>query len=111
MNNVYGSKLQLVPVNEMVDCLRVKQTDNDLELGAWVRVKRGKYGGDLGKVYRFLRKVVELAESDDTVIVKFVLIIRQKTDPKDATPGGKRKKGTAGIRDPQKFFNPSDIMK
>jgi transcription elongation factor SPT5 len=50
MNNIYGSKLHLVPVGEMVDCLRVKAKVSDLKVNMWVRVKRGKYGGDLGQV-------------------------------------------------------------
>jgi transcription elongation factor SPT5 len=50
MNNIYGSKLLLVPVSEMVDCLRVKAKEVELKLMMWVRIKRGKYAGDLGQV-------------------------------------------------------------
>lgn len=61
MNNVYLSKLQLVPVSEMVDCLNVKKKDIDLKTGAWVRIKKGrKYEGDLAQVRKKLDKKLGL---------------------------------------------------
>ena len=50
MTGIYGSKLSLVPVKEMVDVLSVKKKDVPINLGSWVRIKRGKYSGDLGQV-------------------------------------------------------------
>ncbi|KAI9223441.1 hypothetical protein BC828DRAFT_375892 [Blastocladiella britannica] len=49
---VYTTKMVLVPVGEMPDVLRIrgqKQTD-DLATKTWVRIKRGKYAGDLARI-------------------------------------------------------------
>jgi transcription elongation factor SPT5 len=99
MNNVYATKLQLVPVNEMVDCLRVRQKETNVKLGMWVRVKRGKYGGDLAQV-------LDVADSGETVTVK---LIPRLDFSKDTS--GKRKKNSSDIRHPQKLFNPNDVQK
>lgn len=100
MNNVYGSKLHLVPVGEMVDCLRIKAKELDVTLQMWVRVKRGIYGGDLGQV-------VDIQESGETATIK--LIPRLDYSVRDSSlNGGKRKKGTE-IRAPQKLFNANDV--
>ncbi|KAI8894347.1 hypothetical protein BC833DRAFT_605194 [Globomyces pollinis-pini] len=98
MNNMYGSRLQLVPVNEMVDCLRTKPKELDIKLGMWIRIKRGKYEGDLAKV-------LDISESGDNVTVK---LIPRLDYSRDAT---KRKKGANDIRHPQKLFNPHDVNK
>ncbi|KAI9807931.1 MAG: transcription elongation factor spt5 [Sarcosagium campestre] len=50
ISNIYPrTKMVLVPIREMPDLLRVKKT-KEIEPGAYVRVKRGKYQGDLGLV-------------------------------------------------------------
>lgn len=43
------SKMVLVPVKEMPDLLRVTKTE-ELMPGGWVRIKRGKYQGDLAQL-------------------------------------------------------------
>jgi transcription elongation factor SPT5 len=95
MNNVYATKLQLVPVNEMVDCLRPRKAKLDIKLGMWVRVKRGNYGGDLGQI-------VEIPESGESVVVKLIPRLDYSKDT-----SSKRKKGS--IRPPQKLFSTNDI--
>ena len=97
MNNIYATKLQLIPVNEMVDCLRVKQRESGVKIGQWIRVKRGKYGLDLAQV-------LDLAESGDSVTVKLIPRLDYSRDAQ-----GKRKKGGSDIRHPQKLFNASDV--
>jgi hypothetical protein len=52
VNNVYGSKIVLVPLEEMVDVLNVTKKTVSLKPGAWVRVSRGKFKGDLAQVRR-----------------------------------------------------------
>ncbi|KAH9252560.1 transcription elongation factor spt5 [Batrachochytrium salamandrivorans] len=48
VQNLYVSKLALVPVNEMVDCLTIKGKILDIKANAWVRIKRdGKKGNDV----------------------------------------------------------------
>lgn len=54
MTNVYGQKLTLVEVNEMVACLTIKKQDLDIQIGMWVRVRRGKYDGDLAQVSAYI---------------------------------------------------------
>ncbi|KAI9843960.1 MAG: transcription elongation factor spt5 [Sclerophora amabilis] len=50
LSNVFPrTKTVLVPIKEMPDLLRVTKTQ-DLEPGSYVRVKRGKYQGDLAQV-------------------------------------------------------------
>lgn len=50
VNNVYASRIALVPRDEMTDVLTVKSKPVSVKAGAWVRVSRGKYKGDLGQV-------------------------------------------------------------
>ena len=50
--DVYRGQQMLVPVKEMPDLLRVKKS-KPLEIGAYVRIKRGPYGGDLGMVNEY----------------------------------------------------------
>ncbi|KAK9474445.1 uncharacterized protein V1510DRAFT_390485 [Dipodascopsis tothii] len=49
--NVYARQMIMVPVTEYTDLLRVnKSSDMELVPGAYVRIKRGKYQGDLAVV-------------------------------------------------------------
>ncbi|VVT46978.1 uncharacterized protein SAPINGB_P001483 [Magnusiomyces paraingens] len=49
--NVYGSSKILVPIKEYTDLLRVnKSKEQELTPGTYVRIKRGKYQGDLAIV-------------------------------------------------------------
>ncbi|PVU86444.1 hypothetical protein BB559_006521 [Furculomyces boomerangus] len=47
---ILSQKLMLVPIDQMVDVIRIKRKDQSIQPGAWVRVKRGKYAGDLAQV-------------------------------------------------------------
>ena len=51
VSNVYprGDNLILVPIKEMPDLLRVNKTEQ-LQPGGYVRIKRGKYVGDLAQI-------------------------------------------------------------
>ena len=44
-------KIKLVPRNEMVDSLTIKQSAPQVVRGQWCRFKNGLYKGDLGQVY------------------------------------------------------------
>ncbi|KAJ1564788.1 transcription elongation factor spt5, partial [Nowakowskiella sp. JEL0078] len=44
------AKIMLVKVNEMVDTVTIRKTVQIVTPGSWVRVKRGRYVGDLAKV-------------------------------------------------------------
>lgn len=51
LSNVYprGDKTVLIPIKEMPDLMRVKKTEQ-LQPGGYVRIKRGKYVGDLAQI-------------------------------------------------------------
>ena len=53
LENVYPSTLKIVPVSEMTQCLTIKSKEKELLVNAWVRIRRGKYAGDLGQVIFF----------------------------------------------------------
>ena len=48
-----------------VDCLTIRKKDLDLRAGKWVRIKRGKYEGDLAQI-------AELSDTDEVVSIKVV---------------------------------------
>jgi transcription elongation factor SPT5 len=56
VTGIYEQTVKVVPIDDMVACLRLKVKEKDVKEGAWVRVKRGKYGGDLAKVVFLLSK-------------------------------------------------------
>lgn len=94
----------------MPDLLKTKQKKVEVIPGSWVRIKRGKYAGDLAQI-------VDLSENGEDVALKF--IPRIDLTPKDehlmtGSDGKKRKKGVAtplAFRPPQRFFNPEEIGK
>ncbi|KAJ3125912.1 transcription elongation factor spt5 [Nowakowskiella sp. JEL0407] len=45
-----NAKIALVQVGEMVDCVTIRKNVEVIVPGSWVRLKRGIYAGDLGKV-------------------------------------------------------------
>lgn len=100
----------LVDIEEMPDLLKTKQKKVEIVPGGWVRIKRGKYAGDLAQI-------VDQSENGEDVLLKF--IPRIDLTPKDeglmvGSDGKKRKKGVAtplAFRPPQRFFNPDEISK
>ncbi|KAJ3158313.1 transcription elongation factor spt5 [Geranomyces michiganensis] len=98
LNNIYLSKLRLVPVNEMVDCLTIKAKDTNLDKIHWFRAKKGKYAGDLGQV-------VQITDNGEAMLCRFVPRLDPAGTPK-VPFGGKRKKTE---RPPAKLFNPLDF--
>ncbi|KAJ2785034.1 transcription elongation factor spt5 [Coemansia javaensis] len=65
IQGVFLSKLALVPIEDMVDVVKVKTHTAKLNPGSWVRVKRGNYAGDLAQV-------VSVIESSDAVEVRLL---------------------------------------
>ena len=99
----------LVPIEEMASLLQIKQQELTVTPGSWVRIKRGKYQGDLAQV-------MDITENGEEVGLKF--IPRIDLNPKDdlALDGKKRKKAGAGLssfsmRPPQRFFNYEEVVK
>ncbi|ORX61614.1 transcription elongation factor Spt5 [Hesseltinella vesiculosa] len=104
---VYQSTLNLVPIKEMVDTINVVRKEKEIPVGNWVRVKRGKYAGDLGQI-------LEVSDAQDWAIVK--LVPRLDLDKTEAptpptTPGDPSKKATDSERPPQRIFHPERLSK
>ncbi|KAG6337015.1 hypothetical protein ID866_2075 [Astraeus odoratus] len=105
---VYPSRgITLVPIEEMASLLQIKKQDLTVTPGSWVRIKRGKYQGDLAQV-------MDITENGEDVGLKF--IPRIDLNPRDdaGVDGRKRKKaatGTSNMRPPQRFFNYEEVVK
>ncbi|XP_039003283.1 putative transcription elongation factor SPT5 homolog 1, partial [Hibiscus syriacus] len=50
LRSIFGAKIMLVPIREMTDVLSVESKAIDLSRDTWVRMKIGKYKGDLAQV-------------------------------------------------------------
>jgi transcription elongation factor SPT5 len=104
---VYPSRgIALVPIEEMASLLQIKKQDLTVTPGSWVRIKRGKYQGDLAQV-------MDITENGEDVGLKFIprIDLNPRDDIGDAR---KRKKGTTGLatmRPPQRFFNYEEVIK
>jgi transcription elongation factor SPT5 len=106
---IYPSRgITLVPIDEMASLLLIKKQETTVNPGNWVRIKRGKYQGDLAQV-------VDITENGEEVGLKF--IPRIDLNPKDeATVDGKKRKKTGlgvpgSVRPPQRFFNYEEVVK
>ncbi|KAJ3049217.1 transcription elongation factor spt5, partial [Rhizoclosmatium hyalinum] len=58
VSGIYQQTVKVIPVDDMVACLRIKKKEKDMKEGAWVRVKKGTYAGDLAKVSSVQLRVV-----------------------------------------------------
>ncbi|WFD34863.1 transcription elongation factor spt5 [Malassezia cuniculi] len=110
---VTNTKPFLVPILEMADLLKLQKKQAEIPVGGWVRVKRGKYAGDLAQV-------LDVAENGEEVGLK--LVPRIDLNPSEQQTytdraGRKRKKPVnaaltaAGFRPPQRLFNPEEVQK
>lgn len=101
-----GRGVQLVPIEEMAPLLRIKKKEINLTPGMWVRLRRGRYTGDLAQV-------IDTDQLTSGVVgVKFVPRI-------DLTPREKKQEritnGKGGLgssfRPQQRLFNYDDVRK
>ena len=107
---VYPSRgIQLVPIEEMASLLQIKRQETTLTPGTWVRIRRGKYQGDLAQV-------MDLTENGEDVGLR--LVPRIDMNPRDDAsldPNSKKRKkiGTAAgsVRPSQRLFNYEEILK
>ncbi|KAG8882142.1 transcription elongation factor spt5 [Tulasnella sp. 331] len=101
--------IALVPVNEMASLLRIKKQVTTITPGSWVRIKRGKYGGDLAQV-------LDVTDNGEEAGLKFIPRI-DLTPKEDVLGDRKRKKSGAtpqnipGFKPPQRFFNAEEVSK
>ena len=105
INFYYPSqKLTLVPVKEMPDLLRVRKSE-ELIPGGWVRIKRGKYVGDLAQIE-------ELETNGLNVTVR--IVPRLEYGIYDGSNSGwdpKRKRLGMCLRPPQRLFSEHEAKK
>jgi transcription elongation factor SPT5 len=106
VQGVYLTKMNLIPVQEMTYTLNVKEQKLNVRPNDWVRMKRGKYAGDLAQVIR-------LHESGETVVVR--LIPRLGLEDQEEEEGqAKEIKGTKRkqkTRPAQRLFDPDYVRK
>ena len=107
---IYPSRgIILVPIEEMASLLQIKKQDLTVTPGSWVRVRRGKYQGDLAQV-------MDITENGEEVGLKFIPRIDLNPRDENSVDGKKRKKIGAGLpsfsmRPPQRFFNYEEVAK
>ncbi len=93
--------VRLVPIEEMAPLLRMKKKDIVLTPGMWVRLKRGRYAGDLAQV-------LDVEQMTNGVVgIKYIPRI-------DLTPRDKKrdKKGLGGTnRPPARLFQYDEVKK
>ncbi|KAJ2520376.1 transcription elongation factor spt5 [Coemansia sp. RSA 1939] len=94
---VYSHKLMLVPIGDMVDVVKVKARVARINPGAWVRVKRGNYAGDLAQV-------VSVLEAADTVEVRMLPRL-------DYGGEGRSVGGRGALRPPQRLFSVEEAQR
>lgn len=95
----------LVPINEMAPLLQLKQKEVSITPGMWVRIKRGKYQGDLAEV-------VDITDNGEEAGIRFVP--RIDMNPNDPAVDGKSKRkrpATAVGRPPARPFNPEEVLR
>lgn len=108
INFYYPSqKLTLVPVKEMPDLLRVQKSE-ELLPGGWIRIKRGKYLGDLAQI-----EEVETNGLNVTVRLVPRLDYGMNDDAFGAPAAdAKRKRGAVNTaRPPQRLFSETEAKK
>ncbi|KAL8947869.1 MAG: hypothetical protein Q9222_005896 [Ikaeria aurantiellina] len=120
LSNVYprGDKTVLIPIKEMPDLFRVRKTEQ-LQPGGYVRIKRGKYVGDLAQID-------DVEENGLTVTLKIVPRLDYGLNDDVGAPmidGGikgelqKRKRHAAygstnpALRPPQRLFSDAEAKK
>lgn len=110
---VFGSSQPLlIPLEDRMALLKTKQIVQELQIGGWVRFKRGKHTGDIGQI-------IDVPDNGDQVTVKFIPRIdfakREETvAADDGSNSKKRKKGPVnynlpGMKPPQQLFNADDV--
>jgi ribosomal protein L24 len=106
---VYISRgIQLVPIEEMASLLTIKKQEQTVQEGTWVRIKRGKYAGDLAQV-------MDVTENGEDVGLRFVPRIDLTPRDENAMDVTKKRKKAIVVpgsaRPPQKLFNFEEVTK
>lgn len=100
--DIYANNKVLVPVEEFPDLLRPsKSTEIKLTPGSYVRIKRGKYKGDLAMVD---------AIEENGLEVTLQIVPRIDYKGSEVDENGKRKRATSKFRPPQRLFSKKDAL-
>ena len=111
--NVYPrTKIVLVPIKEMPDLLRVRKTEQ-LQPGGYVRLKRGKYQGDLAQIDDIESNGLEVTLK---IVPRLDYGLNEDANAPmtENGPGDKRKRPAAfnaASRPPQRLFSEGDAKK
>eukprot|EP00003_Mantamonas_plastica_P024911 TRINITY_DN4761_c0_g2_i6.p1 TRINITY_DN4761_c0_g2~~TRINITY_DN4761_c0_g2_i6.p1 ORF type:complete len:577 (+),score=226.37 TRINITY_DN4761_c0_g2_i6:363-2093(+) len=103
LQGAYRTRITMVPLLEMPDVVKIVNKSSRLEPGDWVRLRRGVYKGDIGRVVT-INDVTNRAE------VKFVPrldLTEIENAAKENRKASKRVKNR--VRPPQRLFNPEQI--
>lgn len=101
----------LVPIEEMPDLLKSKKKHTPLQVGGWVRIKKGVYKGDLARID-------DVPETTDFVTLKVVprIDMSPKEEQEHTSAGfngasGKKRRRleSALFRPPPKLFNAEEV--
>ena len=116
VQNLYtrSTKLTLVPIGEMPDLLRVRKSKT-LEPGMYVRIKRGKYQGDLAQVEDVMENGLEV---DLRLIPRLDYGTTEDSNTAFTGPDALKRKRAAGFakntvagRPPARLFSESEAQK
>ena len=118
ISNVYPRSPQiLVPIKEMPDLLNVVKSV-EIMPGAWVRLKRGKYQGDLAQVENVLANGLEVRIRMVPRLDYGNSNLERNRDDPNLPPGQKRKRvgnfnkaNTVAGRPPQRLFSENEAQK
>ncbi|KZO99239.1 transcription elongation factor Spt5 [Calocera viscosa TUFC12733] len=109
-----SNPINLVPIEEMSSLLRIKKKEINIEPGSWVRIRRGRYQGDLAQV-------VHVFDNGERYAVKYIPRIDVSPQDDDRSLGGNKTAGkkrtrnalinTVQGRPPQRAFNAEEIAK
>ncbi len=101
-----GKGPMIVPREDMVPLLTMQKKEVEAKEGMWVRVKRGKYTGDLGQIQTIVQ---------DGLLAVIALVPRIDYNPTDRNEDRKRKKAgfqsaSSAVRPPQRLFASETVL-
>ncbi|KAJ1942301.1 transcription elongation factor spt5, partial [Kickxella alabastrina] len=82
ISGAFAFRMTLVPIDDMVDVVKIKAQQSRLNPGAWVRVKRGNYAGDLAQVVA----VIEASEAVEVRLLPRIDYAHEGRAAKGARP-------------------------
>lgn len=107
---ISSQALRLVPIKEMVQVMQASKKSTILKPYSWVRLKRGRYAGDLAQV-------MDSDEAESRAMLKIVpridlqaLAAKREALKNPPPPGQPRKRQRRGARPPQRLFNFNEIL-